>query len=314
MPGRKYEPASGYRSGFNGKEKDNDLHYLTAYDYGFRIYNPAIGKFLSVDPLTKSYPWYSPFHFGGNNPIHNIDMDGLEECGYGQKLENQWIPALMSGKMTEAQFERNKMAFSIGGGGGLAVVATVYTGGKAGPLIAKLASGITLYHVVSAYPHNSAPTPEGRAQQIKDSKEHLANAFMFWGSGEIFGIVGKGAKSFSEGVAKYMSGSFTIGPKTLAKVTEHLKQFGKHAENEVMIADMKKIVSGEMKATEIHINFAKHELREAELMKNGLSPDKAHEAVLKEQGMYHKDYDKKLYTTEALKAGNEQMLKEAIQK
>jgi RHS repeat-associated protein len=44
-----------YRYGFNGKEKDQDGEFgNTHYDYGFRTYNPAIAKFLSVDPLTKS--------------------------------------------------------------------------------------------------------------------------------------------------------------------------------------------------------------------------------------------------------------------
>lgn len=50
-----------------------------SYDYGFRIYNPRIAKFLSVDPLTKSYPWYTPYQFAGNKPIWAIDLDGLEE-------------------------------------------------------------------------------------------------------------------------------------------------------------------------------------------------------------------------------------------
>ena len=79
MPGRKYEPVSGYRYGFNGKEKDKDMNSLTAYDYGFRIYNPALGKFLSVDPLTTKYPYYTPYQFAGNKPINSIDLDGLEE-------------------------------------------------------------------------------------------------------------------------------------------------------------------------------------------------------------------------------------------
>jgi len=48
-------------------------------DYGMRVYDPRIGKFLSVDPLTKQYPWYRPFQYGGNTPIQAIDRDGLEE-------------------------------------------------------------------------------------------------------------------------------------------------------------------------------------------------------------------------------------------
>jgi hypothetical protein len=34
---------------------------------------------LSVDPLTKGYPFYTPYQFAGNNPIWAIDLDGLEE-------------------------------------------------------------------------------------------------------------------------------------------------------------------------------------------------------------------------------------------
>jgi RHS repeat-associated protein len=70
-----------YRYGFNGKEHDSDPYGQgNMYDYGFRIYNPRLGKFLSVDPLTKSYPWYTPYLFAGNKPIMCIDLDGLEEA------------------------------------------------------------------------------------------------------------------------------------------------------------------------------------------------------------------------------------------
>lgn len=76
------------RSSFNGKERDDDGEFgtVTHYDYGFRIYNPGIGKFLSVDPLAKSYPWYTPYQFAGNTPIWAIDIDGLEP-GYFQMIE-----------------------------------------------------------------------------------------------------------------------------------------------------------------------------------------------------------------------------------
>ncbi|OFY83919.1 MAG: hypothetical protein A3F72_07940 [Bacteroidetes bacterium RIFCSPLOWO2_12_FULL_35_15] len=64
----------------NGKEKDNEVSGNgNSYDYGFRIYIPRLGRFLSVDPLTQSYPWYTPYQFAGNKPIVFIDIDGLEE-------------------------------------------------------------------------------------------------------------------------------------------------------------------------------------------------------------------------------------------
>ncbi len=69
-----------YLFSFNGKEKDSETFGDgNEYDYGFRNYNPRLGRFLSVDPLTKSYPWYTPYQFAGNKPILAIDLDGLEE-------------------------------------------------------------------------------------------------------------------------------------------------------------------------------------------------------------------------------------------
>jgi len=43
-----------------------------------RIYDPRLGKFLSVDPLTKKYPQLTPYQFASNSPICSIDLDGLE--------------------------------------------------------------------------------------------------------------------------------------------------------------------------------------------------------------------------------------------
>jgi RHS repeat-associated protein len=80
MPKRSYSAAGSYRYGFNGKEIDSDTKGLgNQYDYGFRIYDPRIGRFLSIDPLFQSYPWYTPYQFAGNTPIQAIDLDGLEE-------------------------------------------------------------------------------------------------------------------------------------------------------------------------------------------------------------------------------------------
>lgn len=83
MPDRVWSASGKYRYGFNGKEKDSEGEWgATGYDYGFRIYNPSIGKFLSVDPLTRSYPMLTPYQFASNSPVANIDVDGLEGYWY----------------------------------------------------------------------------------------------------------------------------------------------------------------------------------------------------------------------------------------
>lgn len=83
LPGRQYS-SDKYSFGFNGKEKDSEVKGEGAqYDYGFRIYDPRIVRFLSVDPLKSKFPFYSPYHFAGNKPIVCLDIDGLEDVYYG---------------------------------------------------------------------------------------------------------------------------------------------------------------------------------------------------------------------------------------
>jgi hypothetical protein len=47
-----------------------------------RIYDPRLGRFLSVDPLTGSYPELTPYQFASNTPIESIDLDGLERYSF----------------------------------------------------------------------------------------------------------------------------------------------------------------------------------------------------------------------------------------
>lgn len=44
-----------------------------------RINDPRLGRFLSTDPLSAKFPYYSVYQFSGNNPIRYIDLDGAEQ-------------------------------------------------------------------------------------------------------------------------------------------------------------------------------------------------------------------------------------------
>jgi RHS repeat-associated protein len=113
MAGRTWkDPASNYRFGFNGKEKDSNFN-ATVYDYGFRIYNPEIARFLSVDPLTRSYPELTPYQFASNTPIQAIDIDG-REAGFVQGGVRVSVPLVPS--MTGITLSVNAgVAFDLGG-------------------------------------------------------------------------------------------------------------------------------------------------------------------------------------------------------
>ncbi|MBW8682702.1 RHS repeat-associated core domain-containing protein [Chitinophaga rhizophila] len=108
QPDRKWS-LGGYRYGFNGKENDNEVKgEANQQDYGMRVYDPRIGKFLSVDPLTKGYPWYTPYQFAGNTPIQAIDLDGEEELHYTLTKKDDGSASL---KLTNITFLPNKNWF-----------------------------------------------------------------------------------------------------------------------------------------------------------------------------------------------------------
>lgn len=42
------------------------------------MHDPRLGRFLSVDPLAKSYPWNSTYAYAENRPIDGVDLEGAE--------------------------------------------------------------------------------------------------------------------------------------------------------------------------------------------------------------------------------------------
>ena len=60
---------------YNGKELDR-MHGLDWYDYGARFYDPALGRWHSVDRFADKYVSLTPYHYAANNPIYYIDVNG----------------------------------------------------------------------------------------------------------------------------------------------------------------------------------------------------------------------------------------------
>jgi len=54
LPGRNYS-SSNYNSGFNGKRKDDEIHGVTgtSYDFGARLLDPRVGRWLNIDPVVS---------------------------------------------------------------------------------------------------------------------------------------------------------------------------------------------------------------------------------------------------------------------
>jgi RHS repeat-associated protein len=68
-----------YLYGFGNQEKDDEIAGAgNSINYKFRMYDPRLVRFKSVDPISKEYPWNSSYAFAENSPIAFIDLEGLE--------------------------------------------------------------------------------------------------------------------------------------------------------------------------------------------------------------------------------------------
>jgi RHS repeat-associated protein len=80
--------AKNYRFGFNGMEADDQVKGDgNSYDFGARMLDTRLGRWLSVDPMAEKYAPLTPYNFVANSPLIYIDPNGKEIVLYDKNMK-----------------------------------------------------------------------------------------------------------------------------------------------------------------------------------------------------------------------------------
>jgi RHS repeat-associated protein len=78
LEGRNYNKKA-YRYSFQGQEHDDEIKGNgNSINFTYRMHDPRLGRFLSLDPLESSFTWNSPYAFSANVVTNAIEMEGAE--------------------------------------------------------------------------------------------------------------------------------------------------------------------------------------------------------------------------------------------
>jgi RHS repeat-associated protein len=80
---------------------DSTKSGVDRYDYGARFYDPQIGRFHTIDPLTEKNHLNTPYSYASNNPISYIDWMGLDtvQVNSNQPIKKDDVVVMEDGNM-----------------------------------------------------------------------------------------------------------------------------------------------------------------------------------------------------------------------
>ena len=98
---------------YNGKELDTK-NGLNWYDYEARHYDPALGRFTTMDPMAEEYYGISSYAYCGNSPVNRIDPTGMI---WDDVKEAERLKKMIDKRISSLNKDINKYRSKIAEGG-----------------------------------------------------------------------------------------------------------------------------------------------------------------------------------------------------
>jgi RHS repeat-associated protein len=160
LSGRNFVKAGAKESrfGFQGQEEDDEVKGEgNSLNFEYRMHDPRLGRFFAVDPLSKDYPFNSPYAFSENDLIGAIELEGLEKV---KLFTTSFAPfntfgGVFSGDGDNRQFGDQ---FTVAGQGGIIANSNFRI---AGSVYVDLSSGGSSYKGYGAFSHQSLDLTKG---------------------------------------------------------------------------------------------------------------------------------------------------------